>query len=93
MIGGPDAVAAEVPVVEEDSGSVVEVDGSGGMVGPGAAVSVVDDLPTTMPRSVLVPEAQPASRASPRPTATARVDLPNTVPATRILQERTFFPH
>src|SRR4051794_13158854 len=67
------------PVVV-DASSVVVVEGSSTMVGPGRAVVVLDDFPTTMPRSEREPEQPAVTRA----TATAMPATPVVLMADRL---------
>jgi hypothetical protein len=52
------------------------------MVGPGKAVEVDDDFPTTTPFWFFDPEEQPPSRARQSPRTATRPDLPMLIPAT-----------
>src|SRR5919107_1788933 len=80
---GPVPPPLRAPVVV-DASSVVVVEGSVTIVGPGRAVVVLDDFPTTIPRSEREPEQPAVTRAS----ATAMPATPVLLMADRLLMGR-----
>src|SRR4051812_44977135 len=68
----PPPPPAGCPPVVVDASAVVVVEGSSTMVGPGSAVVVLDDFPTTSPFSV----REPAEQAPVRMARAARPATP-----------------